>query len=398
MLKFSLAVVGWMAAVVALSCGHTEEVLLHEDTDLIVALGGAEYVNSTASEKYEAAEYLMRKGRMDNARAIYEDILTYDPRVVGIKYKLAMIYLKMDVVHFARRNAKGKKEYFEKNGKELGEAVLHEILDRDPWFLPVYSQLMILEADKKNLAEVKQLYEKAKALEDDFATSDYRVGFITLSNESNSSRFEEGKAYLQKGQKTYRDLYTSYKNLGGIQRVQHQDTLAIASFLKALENKSEAVDLFNVYYELANLNDSLYKEHKDAGSKQLALQYACASLQYFPGYTPSMKIIQKLANVGADSAGGGQTAVNDYCKTIIQAKDQIKVSDSTDSVIPKSLLLEELKSKQSGSTHRKGSMTPLYVGGGILVGAGGVVFLLSTVAGGKSSTSSFGAPPGFPPP
>ena len=84
------------------SCGSTSETLIKEDTDLIMALGGAEYASLTDAEKYDAAEYLMRKNDVETARAIYEDVVTHNRQAVTVKYKLAMIYLDKDQIEFLK--------------------------------------------------------------------------------------------------------------------------------------------------------------------------------------------------------------------------------------------------------------------------------------------------------
>lgn len=384
-----------------ISCGSTSESLIKEDTDLIMALGGAEYASLTDAEKYDAAEYLMRKNDVELARAIFEDIVTHNRMAVTVKYKLAMIYLKKDQVEFLRKNEKGDIEKYTLNGIDLGEKVLNEIAEQNPWYLPVYSQLMILEAGRGNIEGVTKWYEAAKNLNDDYATSDYRVAVLTLSDPAG---LEEGKRLLDKGHLSFADLYESYKNLGGIQKVQHHDTIAIETFAKAAKAKTEAVDLFRVYYDMAAIAARLYKARNDENYKTQAIQYGCMSAQLFPMYKPSLMLVSELAGlqVVADSAAplaAYQTAVNEYGKTVIPEKDQIQMSASTETVIPESLLIDEWAERQKETVKKKPgtNKTALYIGGGIVVGAGAAVVGLSMI-GGKTTKSSFGAPPAFPTP
>lgn len=391
------------------SCGSSGEALIKEDTDLIEALGGAEYAMLTDAERYDAAEYLMRKGDAETARAIYEDIVTHNRRAVTVKYKLAMIYLGKDRIEFLKKTEKGKVEKFYLNGKELGEKVLLEIAEQDPWYLPVYSQLMILEAGKGNIEGVKKWYDKARALDDDYATSDYRVAVLTMTNTSN---VDEGKQLLIKGQKSFSDLYQSYKNLGNIQKVQHQDTLALETLDKAAHTKLEAVDLFSIYYDMAYISARLYKARNDEKYKTQAIMYGCISVQYFPHYKPALTLVKELAGIevpGSDSAAvvtetmlsAYQTAVSEYAKNIIPEKNRIQMSTSEETVIPESILIDqwaekqkELSKKKPGSSSNKAA---LYIGGGIVLGAGAAVAGI-TLIGGKSTKSSFGNPPTFPTP
>ncbi|HNI10763.1 MAG TPA: tetratricopeptide repeat protein, partial [bacterium] len=144
-----------------ISCGTTRNSMLQDNPELIIALGGSSYTQLSDADKYDAAEYLVRKGQYENARVIFEDIITHNPGVVAVKYKLAQLYLKLDSVTFAEKTPKGDTYYFTKNGAELGEAVLREIYEKDPWFLPAYSELMMLEAKRQNYDGVKAIYEKA---------------------------------------------------------------------------------------------------------------------------------------------------------------------------------------------------------------------------------------------
>ncbi len=382
-----------------LSCGSSSEMVIKEDTDLIMALGGAEYAALSDSERYEAAEYLMRKGDTEMARAIYEDIVTHNRQVVAIKYKLAMMYLKMDQVDFLRKNPKGKVEKFTLNGKDLGEKVLNEIAEQNPWYLPVYSQLMILEAERGNTDGVNKWYDKAKELSSDYETSDFRVAVLTMSD---PSRAEEGKQLLIKGQKSFADLYQSYKNLGGIQKVQRQDTMAIETLSKAAKTKTEAVDLFAVYYDMATVSAHLYHTRKDDHYKTQAIQYGCMSAQYFPMYKPALTLVAELAGLPSDSAAGlagYQTAVNELSKSVIPEKEQITLSNSQETVIPESIMIDEWAAKQKETAKKKpgSNKTALYIGGGIVAGAGVAVIGLS-LTGGKTTKTSFGTPPAFPTP
>lgn len=383
------------------SCGSTGEALIKEDTDLIMALGGAEYASLTDAEKYDAAEYLMRKNEVELARAIYEDIVTHNRQAVAVKYKLAMIYLKKDQVEFLKRNEKGDVVKFTLTGKDLGEKVLNEIAEQNPWYLPVYSRLMILEAERGNIEGVKKWYEAAKNLNEDYATSDYRVAVLTLSDPAG---LEEGKRLLAKGHKSFSDLYESYKNLGGIQKVQHQDTVAIETFTKATKARTEAVDLFSVYYDMAAISARLFKARKEDHFKTQAIQYGCMSALHFPMYKPALMLVTELAELAVttdstSSLAPYQIAVNEYAKTVIPEKEQIQVSTGTETVIPESLLIDEWAAKQKENVKKKpgSNKTALYIGGGIVVGAGAAVVGLSMI-GGKTTKSSFGAPPAFPTP
>ena len=383
------------------SCGSTGEALIKEDTDLIMALGGAEYASLTDAEKYDAAEYLMRKSEVELTRAIYEDIVTHNRQAVAVKYKLAMIYLNKGQVEFLKKDEKGKIVKYSLNGKELGEKVLNEIAEQNPWYLPVYSQLMILEAGRGNIEGVKKWYDAAKNLNDDYATSDYRVAVLTLSDPAG---LEEGKRLLVKGHKSFTDLYESYKNLGGIQKVQHQDTIAIETFAKAVKTKTEAVDLFSVYYDMAAISSRLYKTRNDENYKTQAIQYGCMSVMHFPMYKPALMLVTELAGlqVTSDSISSltpYQFTVSEYAKTVIPEKEQIPMSASLETVIPESLLIDEWAERQKETVKKKpgSNKAALYIGGGIVVGAGAAVVGLSLI-GGKTTKSTFGNPPAFPTP
>lgn len=385
-----------------ISCGSTGGSLIKDDQGLLLALGDAEYASLTDAEKYDAADFLIRSGDLVSARSMYEDIVTHNRKAVTVKFKLAMMYLDSEQVGFLKKDEKGRLVTFSLNGRELGEKVLREIAEQNPWYLPVYSQLMILEAGRGSVSGVKQWYEKARALNPDYATSDYRVAVLTMSD---SSRVEEGKKLLIKGQATYADLYQSYKKLGTIQKVQHLDTIAIETLGKAARTKTEAVDLFSTYYDMAIVSARLYKQKNDENYKTQAIQYGCMSVMYFPKYKPALLLVKDLAGlqVPGDSANisleAYQATVGEYAKTLIPENEQIQMSTSEETVIPESLLLDEWAARQKHAGKKKpgSNNDALLIGGGIVVGAGAIAVAL-TMGGGKSTKNSFGTPPAFPAP
>ncbi|MCK6544061.1 hypothetical protein L6Q79_15415 [bacterium] len=390
-----------------ISCGTTRTSMLQDNPELIIALGGSSYTQLSDADKYDAAEYLVRKGQYENARVIFEDIITHNPGVVAVKYKLAQLYLKLDSVTFAEKTPKGDTYYFTKSGPELGEAVLREIYEKDPWFLPAYSELMMLEAKRQNYDGVKAIYEKAITKHKDFSTSDYRVGFLTMGNPDLADRFSEGMRMMEKGKKTYTDLYESYKSLGNIFNVQHKDTVAYNQLIRAISYRTEAIDIFSPYYHLADVCETLYQIKKEEHYKTMALQYACASLHYFPGYEPSVNVIRRLTGVAKDtSADFSKTyraAAEAFCAgSTLPADDSVTIASGYTTVIPHSYLTEEMEAKQADIKAReiKRSRRPLLIAGGIAGGALAVLLLLSLVGGGGGSSSGplGGGPPDFPTP
>ena len=394
----------YLVAVLLSGCS-SGPILLKESEDLVVALGGNAYAELSDAERYDAAEYLRRKGDIETARHIFEDIVTHNPRLVAAKFKLAMIYQQMGQVTFYKLDEKGKMTSYETSGSDLSVAVLKEIAEQDPWYLPVYSQFMILEAAKQNEDGVKEWFEKAKEKDKDYKTSDYQVGVLTIQDEANPNRYEEGHALLIKGQKSYRDLYESYKNLGNIQKVQHQDSLALLQLLEAAKKKTEAVDLFSVYFDIATVSERMYKLRNDEKYKDQSLHYAALAMERFPGHGPAVKLIAQLAGISAQPDSGGDSlkgltvAVNAYRESILKPEERIPVSLGSTTVIPPSILMDQYQKDQEEQVARedRGKKYPIYIAAGIIVGTGISMAILS-LTGSKSKKGSFGAPPVFPTP
>ncbi len=385
-----------------ISCGSAPKTFLMEDEELREMFRADAYASLTDYDRYLMAEYLMSKGNVENARRVYEDIATYNPQATAIKFKLATIYLGMDSVSFTTKDEKDNPVTYKKNGAELGDALLHEILAENPKYLPVYSQLMIIAAEKQDSHAVSELYTAARMLDKGFNTADYRVGYLTMNSVSDESPFEHAKAYMVKAQKSYRDLYDSYKNLANIQRVQKQDSVAYKTFIKALDNRSEAIDLFSTYYELADVCRKIYKSHQDEKYMTMALKYSCLSLQHFPGYQPAMDLVRSLTSVsvtvdsGVDSSAAMQEAMDGFCATVVPEEERVVVVPAVESVIPKSDLRKEtmVAAAETAPGEKSGSKTKWIIGGAIVAGAGGVVLVLG--GGGSSGTSGTERPPDFP--
>ncbi|MBX7152480.1 hypothetical protein K1X84_12625 [bacterium] len=387
-----------------ISCGTTSQSFFGEDPELENLLKGEDYAALTVADKYEVAEYLMRKGDVEKARAIYEDIVTYNPGLIPIKYKLAKIYLSSGELTFTGKDEDGKNIHFTKNGKELGEAVLREIIEQDPSYLPAYSELIVVRMAAQDTQQASQLYHQVSGLDKTYISADYRVGYLEMLNESNASRFEDGIKAMRLGQKTYNDLYTSYKNLANIQKVQDLDTLAYQSYLKALEYRTEAADLFSVYHELADVCVKIWHNKKDESYKMLALEYACTSMDYFADYEPSVVLIKELTNIqpgvdtaSTDTVSAYKAAARDYCSSI--GKSKTSVAGDKGTVIPKSYLRETLVPRgERGKRKTSASNTKWVVGGAIAMTAVGAAVLLGSSGGSGNSNSGLGAPPTFPNP
>lgn len=391
------------------ACSANKEVTLNYNRDLILALGGNSYATLSDAERYRAAEYLFRKGDFENARAFYEDILTYNPSVVALKYRLAQIYRTMDSVRFSEKNEKGQTTYYKRQGKELSVAVMAEIYDHDPWFYPIHGELMLEEIQNKNAEKAKALYDSAQVINKFFAISDYRTAFVTLGQEDNTNRFEEAASLLKSGRQTYSDLYDAYKNLGNIFSVQNKDTASYTQLSKAVLTRSEAVDLFDAYAQLAHVCEKLYFEKNEERYKDEAMLNAAISMQYFPGYLPAAKVISKLQllNITQDSANPDsnyalvEAAMSHVADLDIPVKDRIKFGSGYTPIIPKSILREELKTQKISSEPKKDRS--LMIAGGIGAGAGVIFIVLAILGNGEKADkptpgNGFGNPPGFPTP
>jgi tetratricopeptide (TPR) repeat protein len=384
------------------ACGSSTRSFLAEDEELRQMFNTDEYVSMSDYERYRVAEYLMSKGQVDEARKIYEDIITYNPGVSAIKYKLAMIYLGRDSVSFGSFDEKGRVLQFSRGGKDLGEAVLQEIRSENPGFLPVYSQLMVLNVGRRDSGTVRELFTTARELDKDFNTADYRVGYLTMFDRDNPNAFEDAESLMRKAQRSYRELYESYKNLGNIHRVQKQDTLAYKAFLKALDSKSEAVDLFATYGDMAEMCRRIYQQQQNEIYRDLGLRYACMSLAYFPGYKPSVDVLHALGASGVvegvvDSSSDSAAVLDRFCSETVSAVDSMRVQATTESVIPRSILRKQMEAAPKTTASAKPrSVNRWVIGGAVVAGAGGAVLLLGS--GGGKSSGGFGNPPGFPNP
>lgn len=384
------------------SCGSAPKSFLTEDQELMEMFRANEYARLTDYDRYMIAEYLVGKGQLDNARKIYEDIATYNPRVSAIKFKLALIYLGMDSVSFTMKDEEGNQVVFRKSGQELGEALLNEVLQENARFLPLYSQLMIMNVERQDTQVVSALYSKARELDKNFNAADYRVGYLIMNSKSDADPYGNAKSYMVKARKSYKDLYDSYKNLANIQRVQKQDSIAYKTFIKALETRSEAVDLFSTYYELADVCRHLFKTQDDVHFKEQALKYACLSLQHFPGYQPALDLIESLEPVlvtvdsGLDSIAAREAGIDALCSSMIAEEERVIVTPTSESVIPKSMLRQEaVATSAAAGQETQRSRTKWVVGGAIVLGAGGTVLILSS-GGGGGGASGADRPPGFP--
>jgi len=333
-----------LAVVYTISCGSSKQVISNEDRELALLLGTTDYASLTSTDKYDLGEYLMRRGSTDKGRQVFEDVLTHNPKMTFLKYKLALIYLDKDTVRFTTRDEKGNVSSIIKNGHELGEAVLKEIAEEDPSFLPVYTELILLMISHKDTAGAGSLYDKAMTLDKNFSAADYRVGIVAMKSTTNANALVDAQSYFSKAQQTYHDLFESYKNLANIQKVQNQDSVAYKSYLKSLEYRCEAGDLYSAYFEFADVCSELYGQRKEDRYKDSALVYACRSLNCFPSYTPSLILIHELTGprTAADSLLDPlklEAPANAYCSSIGESKIT-STSGGKESVIPKSILTE----------------------------------------------------------
>ncbi len=305
-----------LPAVLIISCGSSKKAAI-DDPGLQALLGDKDYASLSAADKYEIAQYFMRRGNLNRARMVYEEILELAPSAVGVKYKLAMIYLKMDTVFFVKYDKKNRPvSTSTADGPELGNEMIENIRSEHPDFLPIYSASIIRAMENEDTAAVRQIYAAAKEKDPAYSLGDYRLGYLSVWDISNSNRYSEGIAGMQKAQTTFQELYDAYKQLGNIQKVQGMDTLAYASYLKALKYRTEAFDLFDLYYEFADVCYEIYRKRNVEKFKIEALGYACQSLQHFAGYKPSVELIRSLSGktgkVVPDSVAVRDA--EDYCR------------------------------------------------------------------------------------
>lgn len=283
------------------SCGSSKKTA-PIDPGLEALLGDKDYNALTPGDKYEIAQYFLRRGNINRARTVYEDILARIPSAYSIKYKLATLYLEMDTVYFITYDKKGRpvSAIFEM-GSDLGTRIIEETRSNHPDFLPVYSTALILAMQKEDTGAIRKIYTTAKEKDPAYSLADYRVGYLSIWDLSNPNRYNEGIAAIKKAQTSFRELYEAYKQLGNIQKVQGMDTLAYASYQKALKYRTEAYDLFDLYYELADVCFELFRKRGVEKFKTEALDYACQSLQYFEGYKPSAELIRSITGKGGEA-------------------------------------------------------------------------------------------------
>lgn len=336
-----------MSGLFFFGCGSSKETFTFNDPELEALFQGTDYKSLTDAARYNIGMYYLNHDDSSNGRAVLEDIITYNPHIPAIKFHLAKIYLSMESVTFNVKNEEGDAGQIVRNGREIGEAVLREIIQNDPGYFPAYTELMMLAVDNEDTTAFSSLYNRASEGEKSYLGSDYRIGYLTLLDKENENRFEEAKKYFASARKTYAELYDSYKNLGDIQRVQFQDTLAYKSYKKAIEYQSEAHDLFLVYYHLAEVCMKIYADRNDERYRAEALEYACRSLTRFPGYAPSLSIIRSNAGVQsrADSAKAPveyAVSFHNYCEGQFGGMKIPSMAESA-SVIPRSIFRETVK-------------------------------------------------------
>ncbi len=304
------------AAWLMYACGSSKNAA-NEDPGLLALLGDKDYTSLSSADRYEIAQYLARRGNISRARMIYEDIIAQTPSAIGVKYKLAMIYLGMDTVYFTKMDKKNKPvETTMRIGTEVAGELFEEIKAQDPDFLPINSTMMIQAMMQEDTAQLRSVYRHAKDKDPTYSLGDYRIGYLSVWDLSNANRFTEGIEGIRKAQTTFKDLYEAYKQLGNIQKVQGMDTLAYASYQKALKYRTEAYDLFDLYYELADVCYEIYRNREVEKYKQEALDYACKSLNYFEGYKPSVVLIRSLTGKGGEEVADSVASreAEEYCR------------------------------------------------------------------------------------
>jgi tetratricopeptide (TPR) repeat protein len=304
-------------AIIIFACGSSKDAVI-EDPGLLALMGDKDYASLTSADKYEVAQYLVRRGNLNRARMIYEDIIAHTPSAIGVKYKLALIYLDMDTVYLTSTDQKKNITTTMRMGTELAGELFDEIKQQDPDFLPVYSTMLIHAMQQEDTAQIRGIYASAKLKDPTYSLADYRIGYLSVFDLSNENRYREGIESIKKAQTTFKDLYEAYKQLGNIQKVQGMDTLAYASYQKALKYRTESYDLFDLYYELADVCYELYRKRNVEQFKNESLEFACTSLRYFEGYKPSVELIRSLIGKGSDAVPDS-TAVkeaDEYCKGV----------------------------------------------------------------------------------
>jgi len=340
--------IGWTSLILfgffVSACGSSKKSFFSSDPELEALFQGSDYKSLSDASRYNIAMYYLKHNDSSNARAVFEDIITYNSHIPAIKFQLAKMYFESETVTFNAKDEKGDAGQVVRNGHEIGETLLKEIIDEDSTYFPAYTELMMLAAKNEDTLSFSTLYGKASARERSYLGSDYRVGYLTLLDKENENRFTEALDYFAKGRRTYAELYDSYKSLGDIQRVQGQDTLAYKSYKKAIEYQSEAVDLFMVYSNLSEVCMKIFSTQKEDRYKAEALQYACRSLTRFPGYSQSLSIIRALSGVQSradslKSPADYAAPFHSYCES---QHDGIKIQAIAGgtSVIPRSLFRE----------------------------------------------------------
>ena len=306
------------AGLIVLACGSSKNTVT-EDPGLLALMGDKDYASLTSSDKYEIAQYLVRRGNLNRARMIYEDIISATPSAIGVKYKLALIYLDMDTVLLTTTDEKKKVTTSIRSGPELANELFNDIIQQDPDFLPVYSTMLIHAMQQEDTAQIRLKYASAKMKDPIYSLADYRIGYLSIFDFTNANRYNEGIESIKKAQTTFKDLYEAYKQLGNIQKVQGMDTLAYASYQKALKYRTEAYDLFDLYYELADVCYELFRKREVEHFKNESLDYACTSLRYFEGYKPSVELIRSISGKVGETVADS-TAIkeaDEICKGVL---------------------------------------------------------------------------------
>ncbi len=333
------------------SCGSSKDTSYATDPELEALFQGSDYKSLTDAARYDIAQYFLKHHDSTNGRAILEDIATYNSYVSSVKYQLARIYLLEETITFAAKTEKDEGGQIVRNGKELGESILKEILGESPDFMAAYSDLMMLALQRGDTTSFEDYYRQASEREKTFLASDYRIGYLTVQDRENPKSWDEGTQVFRKAKDTYLELYESYKNLGDIQRVQFLDTMAYRSYRKALEYPTEAYDLFLVYYHLSEVSARIYEARGDSRYRSEAVEYACRSLSLFPGYTPALSMIRRLANVqsAADSVKSPAEYASPFQSYCTAQHSDMKIQSVTTNpgAIPRSIYRETIRDKKS---------------------------------------------------
>ena len=122
---------------------------------------------------------------------------------------------------------------------EKAEDLLHEVIKKDPEFVPAYNKLGVIEFYRKNLAKAEEKLNKVNQIDDEFPPTITNLG--SLAKEKGNK--EKAKKMYEKAVKINPEYGPAHNNLGVVYREDNNYGKAVKHLKKARKLGSYAVKI-----------------------------------------------------------------------------------------------------------------------------------------------------------